>query len=91
MWIFPIRILLEMITLVYAVLKLDFRRFIGVFRSFIYIVFNIFKIISKRVPSQRVRKVPDSEIFAKLYRGSLVFDYFIRGVRRFQDLKFSSG
>lgn len=87
LWILPIRILLEIITLFYAMARLDFVRFAGVGRAFGYVAFNILEIISKRAQAQRIRKVPDSEIFRKLYRGSIVFDYFIRGIRRAQDLK----
>ena len=85
-WIFPYRIMLEIITLLYTLVILDFVRMRAVIRSLIYVFWNFLKILSKRAQIQRIREVSDSKIFAKMYRDSIAFDYFIRGTRRVQDL-----
>ncbi len=86
-WILPIRILLEFIASIYSLLKLDYIRFRAVYAAFVYVILNLSKIMKKRVQIQRLRKIPDSQMFTKMYRGSIVFDYFIRGIRRVQDMK----
>ncbi len=87
LWILPVRVGLEFLTIVYAILKLDFVRLKGGFLALIYVLFNFFRIIGKRKQVHRLRKVPDSEIFKKMYRGSIVFEYFVRGISRARDLK----
>jgi len=87
LWIIPVRVSLEFLTIVYALLKLDFVRLKGSFLALIYVLFNFFRIIGKRKQVHRLRKVPDSEIFTKMYRGSIVFEYFVRGICRARDLK----
>jgi GT2 family glycosyltransferase len=86
-WIFPYRIILEFVTLFYTLFILDFIRMKAVIRSLLYIFWNFSKIVAKRRPIQRIRKVSDSKIFAKMYRGSIAFDYFVRRILRVQDLK----
>lgn len=87
-WILPIRIFLEIMTMVYCLIKLDFVRMKAVPAAFINILMNLKKIVSKRKHVAGIRKLPDSEIFQKMYRGSIVFEYFIGGVRKASDLKF---
>jgi len=87
LWIIPVRVCLEFLTLVYALLKLDFARLKGGFLALIYVLFNFFRIVGKRKQVHQLRKVPDSEIFKKMYRGSIVFEYFVRGIRKAGDLK----
>ncbi|MFQ5752157.1 MAG: glycosyltransferase family 2 protein [bacterium] len=86
-WIFPVRIFLEFVAIIYSLVKLDFIRIKAVCVALASVVVNFKKIMAKRVQVQLVRKIPDSQIFAKMYRGSIVFDYFIRGIRKVQDLK----
>lgn len=90
LWIFPLRILLEIMTLIYSLLKLDFVRLKGGSLALLYVFFNFLKIIKKRADVQKIRNVPDSEVFKKMYRSSIAFEYFVRGVRRVQDLKLES-
>lgn len=87
LWIFPVRILLEFLTIFYSLLKLDFIRLKAVVSSLGQVILNFPKIMRKRKQVQKLRNVSDSEVFKKMYRGSIVFDYFVRGVRRVSDLK----
>lgn len=87
LWIIPVRVSLELLTLVYALLKLDFARLKGGLLALIYVLINFFRIIRKRKQVHRLRKVPDSEIFKKMYRGSIAFEYFVRGISKAKDLK----
>ncbi|MFQ5706990.1 MAG: glycosyltransferase family 2 protein [bacterium] len=86
-WIFPGRLLLELMTLLYSGVKFDFVRVKAVCKALIYVAFSFFRIMTKRSQVQRLRKVADSDISKKMYRGSVAVDYFLRGVRRTQDLR----
>ncbi|MCG8608259.1 glycosyltransferase family 2 protein [bacterium] len=86
LWIFPIRLLFELLALAYSLLKLDVARFTAVFRALIAAVIQSPKSLMKRGNIKAVRCTSDREVFARMYNGSIVFDYFMRRIRRVQDL-----
>lgn len=86
LWIFPLRVLLEVITIFYTITKRDLVRLRAILRSFFFIGWHFGGIIRKRRPVQAVRKVEDSEILNKMYRGSVAFQYFVKGRRRASEL-----
>jgi len=90
LWIFPLRILLEIGTAFYALIRLDFARFRAVMLAVPNVLFRIFTVARKRGHVQALRKLSDAELFQKMYRGSIAFAYFVRGIRRVRDLKFKS-
>jgi hypothetical protein len=86
LWIVPIRIFFELTTLLYALLRRDWVRVKAVVAALIFIITNAKRIRQRRKAAQGSRQLPDREIFFKMYRGCIVWDYFVRGIRRFQDL-----
>jgi hypothetical protein len=44
-------------------------------------------LIQKRQKNQKQRKVTDQEIFRLVYPGSIVWEYFIRGRKKFSELQ----
>ncbi len=87
LWILPLRITLEFMTMIYAASKLDFDRLRGSLKALSYVIKNFFAIIRKRAGVQKIRRISDAEIFKKMYMGSIAYQYFVRGVRTVQDLK----
>lgn len=86
LWIFPARKCFELMTLVYALSKWDWARVKAVLCSLVHMSTHLRSILRKRKHTQGLRKVPDSKIFTRLYRGSIVWEYFIRRRRCVQDL-----
>ena len=85
-WILPIRVLFELLTLLYSLLRLDMIRFTAVLRALIAALVLCPKSLMKRGQINAVRRTSDREVFEKMYAGSIVFDYFVRRIRRVQDL-----
>lgn len=88
LWIFPIRFLLEFLTFFYTLINLDLARMRALPKALGFILINCGKILQKRRGVQKIRQISDSQILDKMYRNSIVFAYFIRRIRRFQDLNF---
>lgn len=89
LWIFPARLLLELMTVLFALIKFDFTRVRAVCAALGALVFNAPKIIKKRKDVHRIRKLSDADIFSKMYKGSIVLDYFFRGKKTVNQLKLS--
>ncbi len=85
LWIFPGRIFLELATLGYALAKMDWVRVKAVAAASMHVILHVRLILRRRKRTQSLRKILDAKIFTRLYRGSIVWEYFIRG-RRVQDL-----
>ncbi len=86
LWVLPLRLLLEVVTFAYAVVVLDFRRALAVLAAFGYLLTHPHRLWRQRRAAQAVRRVRDRDVMAKMYRGSVVWSYFVRGVRRACDL-----
>ena len=80
LWIFPVRIILEIVTLIYALVKRDFKRFNAATKGLWYVLMNFRQIKKKRQHVQKLRKLTDRQILRKMYRGSIVFEYFVKGI-----------
>ncbi|MFQ5674809.1 MAG: hypothetical protein ACE5G1_02845, partial [bacterium] len=65
----------------------DFVRLGGVVFALAYVIFHAWRIGKKRVEIAELRTLPDAEIFKKMYRGSVVLAYFVRGVRSARELR----
>ncbi|HEX9653109.1 MAG TPA: glycosyltransferase family 2 protein [bacterium] len=90
LWIFPIRIFFEILTLFYSLLKLDRLRAKAVVAALVFVAAHAKQIREKRRAVQSLRRIPDRRIFGKMYRGSILLAYFVRGIRRYQDLKINA-
>lgn len=87
LWIFPYRILAEWVTVLFAMVKLDFKRVLAVPHAFLYILLHLPSIIRKRCVVQSKRQVSDTMLMRRLYRGSLVWQYFILRKRYVSELE----
>jgi|TARA_Y100000310_G_scaffold201831_1_gene201920 hypothetical protein len=86
LYLFPIRLILEFIAVLYALVLVDFGHVAAIFRSLFWILFHPHVIHRRRKRTRSVRCLKDRAILAKLYRGSVVLDYYILGKRSYSDL-----
>ncbi|MFQ6678280.1 MAG: glycosyltransferase family 2 protein [Fidelibacterota bacterium] len=86
LYLFPIRLALEFVAMAYALVKRDLNHFGAVLKSFGWLLTHPRTIYKKRQLVKKIRKKNDSEIISQLYRGSIVFAHYIRGVNKFSDL-----
>ncbi|MEE2876809.1 MAG: glycosyltransferase family 2 protein [Candidatus Neomarinimicrobiota bacterium] len=86
LYLFPIRVALELIASVYAVVMLDFKHLLGILKSMFWIIFHPMVIVRRRRLVKSVRKVRDRAVISHMYKGSIVFDYYIVGKRSYRDL-----
>jgi len=78
LWRFPFRLGLEGITLLRSLLIGEWDRVRAIVSASFYLLVHPVQILRMRVAAQKVRRVPDARVFAKMYRGLLPFEYFIR-------------
>ena len=73
----PARIMLELITVVADFILWEGKRARAVIKALIYIGTHAGEVIAKHRKIQKTRTVSDWEIFANMYKGSVVFDHFV--------------
>ena len=84
LWLFPLRLMLEAVTALQAAVSLNGKRLLAVALAQLYLWTHWAAIWRKRKQVQSRRKVGDREIFRLLYRGSVVWQYYIRRRRDVQ-------
>jgi hypothetical protein len=86
LYFIPIRLALEFVAVLYALVKWDLRHFGAIFKSFFWLVSHPLTILKKRRSVRKIRVLNDREILRKFYRGSIVFAHYIRGIKKYSDL-----
>ncbi len=87
LWLVPLRLFFEGLTFVASVVKLDFKRAWAVFRALGFLLLHLEKLFEKHRAVQQLRRISDLQIFEKMYRGSIVWQYFVLGRKRVSELK----
>jgi GT2 family glycosyltransferase len=82
LWIFSLRIILETATLAAFLLLGKPKRALAVLLALAEIPGNWKTIRNGRKSVNKVRRVPESEILHRMYRGSAALAYYLKGVRR---------
>ena len=90
LYLFPIRYMLELVAILYALTKLDFRHMFGVIQAHLWILFHIHIIFYKRIKINRLRTISDYEIMKSMYKGSSIWDHYIRRMKTYRDIFFST-
>lgn len=85
-YIGTIRIMLEFIALVYAILKLDMNHALGIIRSLSWVVFHPFTIMVRRKRFKELRKLKDSHILKKLFNKPIVVLHYLRGKKTYFEM-----
>jgi hypothetical protein len=83
----PLRIGLEIITLLFSLASLKIIRFFAVLNAFIYILIHLPSILHKRLKTQSMRKTKDVHLLSNAYYGSVALHYFFRKGININDLK----
>lgn len=86
LYLVPIRIGLELVALIYSLLRLDINHFIGILQSFAWILTHPHIVVKKRIRAQKLRKVKDRRVIQNMYWGSIVFDYYIKRIKKSSDI-----
>lgn len=82
----PIRISLDALAFVVELLKRHFRSALAILKAYAWLLLHIPLMLRKRREVQKMRKVSDKTVFACVYPGSIIFEYFLLRRRKFSDL-----
>jgi len=88
LYLFPVRYFLEWIAIFYALSKLDFKHMFGVIQAHLWVLFHIHIIFIRRIQIKRLRIINDLQMMKSMYKGSIVWDYYIKGKRTYRDIFF---
>jgi GT2 family glycosyltransferase/SAM-dependent methyltransferase len=84
-WVFPIKIVLELFIFAGALLR-NPRRSQAVVLSFSWLLTHVPTLLRLRAPVQAKRRISDREIISRLYQGMAPIWYFLFGIRHAIDL-----
>ncbi len=84
-YLFPMRIALDLMAMIFSLIKLDFGRFVAIIKAHFNILLHPKKIIRKRKLVKSLRKVGDEKIMLKMYKGSIAISALLFGKRDFFD------
>lgn len=82
----PVHVLLDYVAVIHALLKGNLTTVRGILAAHVWIILNCLLIIRKRAAVQQRRVLSDTPILQSLYRGSVVWEYFILKHKTFQSL-----
>jgi len=77
-FLFPVRILMELTTILMDAILWGGKRSKAVAKALYYIVFHPGVLYRKHRDVKRIRKKTDREIFRNMFKGSIVWNYFIK-------------
>jgi len=86
LYVLPIRIALEGIAFIYALLLLDWKHATAIVKALFWILFHPLAVIKKRRKTKALRKIRDRNIFDKMYRGSVVVGYYLLGKKTYREI-----
>jgi hypothetical protein len=64
----------------------DFRHVFGILQSLIWILFHPHVILKRRRRVKSIRQLKDREVISRMYKGSVVLQYYIFNKRNYRDL-----
>tara|TARA_Y100000996_G_scaffold63310_1_gene42891 strand:+ start:279 stop:1328 length:1050 start_codon:yes stop_codon:yes gene_type:complete len=80
------RIMFELIALGYSTLKLDWKHASAIIRSLLYLLFHVNIILKRRYNFKKIRKEKDKDIMKKIFRNSIVINYYLRRVQFYSEI-----
>ena len=81
-----IRVIFEFIAIAYSILRWDWQHVSGIAKALLWIIAHPLVIIKKRKKFKTIRINEDKKILRKLYRKSLVIDYFIKKIKTYSEI-----
>ncbi len=82
--ILPIKVLLEIMAF-FAFLFKDYKRSVGIFCGWSWILFHPFNILKRHNKIQKMRKISDEKIIKRMLKGSTAINYFIKRKKFFPE------
>ncbi len=82
---FPIRVAMELANLG-LLLKGNWKHPVAAVAGLLWVLLHPFNILRRRREAQRFRSVGDGEIERRLFKGSVVYHYFIRGIKTVREI-----
>ena len=80
-WAFPARAALEVATVALGALRGDWKHPVAALAGLLWVLTHPRNVLRRRRQAQRARAVSDRVVTRKMYRGAIVYAYFIRGIR----------
>jgi GT2 family glycosyltransferase len=80
-WVMPVRLALELVAAVHFLVRGDRNQTRGILMALWAVGTQREAIVAGRRRAQAVRAVSDAQVRTRMYRGSVVWDYFVRGRR----------
>ncbi len=87
LWLFPIRLLLEMSTLGFSLVSGQWKRSLAIVIGLFGVLLNWKIVVRGRNQVSKIRRISEGELLHRMYRGSVALAYFLRGVRSIRQLK----
>lgn len=87
LWILPVRLFLELVTIFVFLLKKNPKRSVAVIAGFAGVLTHFKCVIKGRKKVNSIRIVKENRILKKMYRGSIAFDFFIKKINKADQLK----
>jgi len=84
---FPVRMIFDLILMIYSIFQRDFVRFWAVLRSECWFWVNLPYLINVRRRIQKLRKISDSELITHFYPYSVVWQYFVKKHQTWKELQ----
>ncbi len=84
----PLRIPLDLLALFVETVKGRFENAAAIIRGYVWVMTHLRIVLHKRRIIQKSRKISDAGVLNRMYRGSIVLEYFLLGKKRFSDLLF---
>jgi len=81
LWIYPLRIVMEIVTGILFLFLLNWKRSFAVLMAQLYVIKHLAKILKKHKAIQSLRTVQDSQLFEQMFWGSIVWQYYLRRKR----------
>ena len=85
-YLFPLRIALEISAIFYALVKLDWKHVVAIIMSVFWVLFHPHLIIKKRRKNRTIKTIRDRMIMKNMFRGSIVWDFYFRRKKYFSEL-----
>jgi GT2 family glycosyltransferase len=87
MWILPIRMMLEALTCLMSIFTGRLKRSAAVPAAAAAVVLRLPSILRERNRTAPPVQTPEHVLLHRMYRGSIAMDYFVRGIRRYSQLR----
>jgi len=86
LWLLPLRLILEIITLITSPFAGEPKRVLAILKGFWGVITCWESVVRGRKIVQSIRVIPEEVLLHRMYRGSVALAYFLKGIRRASDI-----